>query len=140
MTFGIESILPTEFEVPTYRTLDPRRLSAHESQGLRVAEFDQFEEGRLLALQQNIETQGKRKETYDRKLKPSHIRAGDLVLLYDNRRLKFASKFGTDWLGPFRVQRKYDNGSFELETLDGTPLQTRVNKERIKLYKVQPPT
>ena len=109
-------------------------MSVEESQDLRIAEFDQLEEGRLLAIQKNIEVQEKRKETFDKNLVPPNINVGDLVLLFDSRHLKFSSKFDMDWMGPYRVLQKWENGSFQLAYMDGEPLRTRVNAARIKLY------
>ena len=134
MVHGCESVLPVEFEVPTFRTLDPRRLPEEESQDIRIANFDELEEGRLMALVKNIEAQEIRKEAYDDKLKTLTIKKGYLVLLFDGRHLKFSSKFANSWLGPFRVHEVFRNGSIQLAALDGTLFQNRVNADRLKVY------
>jgi hypothetical protein len=67
-------------------------------------------------------------------LKKKDVKEGDLVLLYDNRYLKFPSKLHTRWMGLFKVKSKWPNYSFQLETLEGEELPTRTNGARLRRY------
>lgn len=55
-------------------------------------------------------------------------------MLYDNRRERFPGKLHTRWMGPYRVTELYENGSLQLEDLQGNWLETRVNGSRVKRY------
>ena len=100
-----------------------------------------MEEIRTEALERTIEVQAKRKEKFDTKLPWSHgIQKGRSVLLYDNRRERFPGKLHTWWMGPYRVTKLYENGSLELEDLQGNWLETRVNGSRVKRYQPEKST
>ena len=82
--------------------------------------------------------QAKRKNDFDTKLPKSHgIQAGGMVLLYDKRHEEFPSKLHTRWMGPYRVTYIFQNGSLQLEDLQGNWLDTQVNGSKIKQYKPQ---
>lgn len=57
------------------RILDDRRLSPEDSQLIRLEEFENLEENRLAALTHTKAQQTSRKINYDKKLKPTAIRA-----------------------------------------------------------------
>ena len=68
-------------------------------------------------------------------MKSKGIKKGDLVLRY-NRNLDktFQKKFQVKWEGPFRVAESFANGTYQLENLDGTLNESRVNGMRLKIY------
>lgn len=75
-----------------------------------------LEEAREGALEQTRIIQLHRKESSDKKLPKDHrIRAGRLVLFYDN--MEFLGKLYTRWMGPYRVKTIYSNCSLQLEDL-----------------------
>ena len=77
----------------------------------------------------------KRKAEFDGKLPKSHgIQVGGMVLLYDNRHKDFPGKLHTRWMGPYKVNYIFPNGSLQLEDLQGVWLDTRVNGSRVKKY------
>ena len=80
-----------------------------------------------------MEVQTKRKDEFDAKLPKDHgIQTGGMVLLYDNRYEYFSGKLHTRWMGPYRVTEVFQNGSLQLEDLQGNWLDTRVNGSRVK--------
>ena len=68
-------------------------------------------------------------------MKDKKIGPTDLVLLYDSRFQKFPGKFRLHWLGPYKVRVIYENGSFDLEDSEGNVLPTRLNGNRLKVYR-----
>ncbi|OAE33718.1 hypothetical protein AXG93_601s1050 [Marchantia polymorpha subsp. ruderalis] len=129
-------ILPIEFEIPTKRTLDQRRLDAEESQAYRLQEVMALEERRQEAEDRTKQLQLRRKEKYDRRLKPVLLEKGDLALLYDSRHARFPGKLHLRWMGPYKVIEVFPNGSIQLAELTGEWLGTRVNGWRLKKYHV----
>lgn len=134
LTYGMNPILPIEFEVPTYRILCEERLSEEESELFRLEHLLKIEEDREQALEDTRVIQAKRKEKHDKKICKVELKEGDFALLYDNRHIKFPGKLHMRWMGPYKVDKIFDNGSLQLAELDGNLLATRVNGWRVKKY------
>lgn len=134
LVYKMDSVMPVEFEVPTYRTSITERLSPESSLSPRFQEIEKLEEDRFFSLDKTYKQQFFRKLRYDEKMKPVKIMEGDWVLMYDSRYKKFKGKLHTRWLGPFKVKTIYENGSLELLTIQNEPLETRINGSRVKLY------
>ncbi|OAE25999.1 hypothetical protein AXG93_1712s1790 [Marchantia polymorpha subsp. ruderalis] len=134
LVYGQHPILPIEFEVPTQRILDSRRLGAEESQLYRLQEVMMLEERRHEAKARTKKIQLRRKAKYDWRVKPVLLQKGDLALLYDNRHARFPKKLHLRWMGPFKVVEAFPNGSIQLADLSGQLLGTRVNGWRLKKY------
>ena len=135
LVFGQGAVHGVELEVETLRVMAYRQGIQTEDLGFRMMAIQDLEEIRREALEQTISVQAERKEKFDAKLPWSHgIRKNGLVLLYDNRREKFPGKLHTRWMGPYRVVELYENGSLQLEDLQGNWLETRVNGSRVKRY------
>jgi transposase InsO family protein len=136
LVFGVDVLQEIELEVETYRVMASEYGEQEEDLEDRFSQIDELEEHRRDSLELTIATQNRRKENFDRKLpQDTGIREGKLVLLFDNRHINFPGKLQTRWMGPFRVSEIFDNGTLQLEQLDGTPLETRTNGSRVKLYK-----
>jgi transposase InsO family protein len=135
LAFGLDSVVPIEFDILTYRTFELQRMSVEESMLERMKQLDQLEEDRYLALEHTKKIQDRRKKYFDKKLHTPQYKVGDFVLLFDNRFFKFPGKLHTHWPGPYRIEKDWPNGSFSLKTLAGEPLPTRVNAWRMKPYK-----
>lgn len=134
LAYGMHPIMPIKFEVPSYRILQQDRLSAEESQLIRLQNLMALEENREDSLEITKAIQAKRKEKHDKKIKRADVKDGDLVLLYDSRHVKFPEKLQLRWIGPYKVKKRYNNGSVQLEDLEGNLFATRVNGGRIKRY------
>lgn len=134
LTYGLDSIIPIEFSIPTERLLVSERLPPEESLASRLVTINCLDENRLLALETTIAVQGKRKSTYDKGLKPVQLSVGDFALVFDSRYMLFPGKLHTHWIGPYRVIKIWANGSVTLQTLDGHLLDTRINGFRLKKY------
>ncbi|CAM6093914.1 unnamed protein product [Calypogeia fissa] len=134
LVYGLHSVVPVEFELSTHRICEDARMGAEESQLIRLQDLEKLEEDRLQALEETVRQQSGRSRRYDKKLKLVEIKQGDLVLLFDNRYLLFPGKLHTRWLGPYKVKEIFQNGSLQLEDLQGEELITRVNGSRVKKY------
>jgi hypothetical protein len=135
LVFGQEAVHGVELEVETFRVMAARNAESRYDTLPRLLAIEELEEIRNEALEKTLGVQMKRKEDYDRKLPVDHgIREGGLVLLYDNRHKDFPGKLHTRWMGPYRVNQVHQNGSLQLENLQGQWLDTRVNGSRVKKY------
>ncbi|OAE25047.1 hypothetical protein AXG93_1939s1040 [Marchantia polymorpha subsp. ruderalis] len=68
----------------------------------------------------------RRKERYDRRVKPVLLQKGDLALLYDSRHARFPGKLHLRWMGPFKVVDVFPNDSIQLTDLSRQLLGTGV--------------
>jgi hypothetical protein len=113
LVYGMDSIMPVEFEVPTYQNSTAERLSPEASLSPRLQEIEKVEEDRFFSLDKTYKQQFFRKLRYDNKMKPVKIKEGDWVLMYDSKFKKFKGKLHIRWLGPFKVKKIYENGSLD---------------------------
>jgi transposase InsO family protein len=135
LVFGQYSLVPVEFEVPTLRVSLEERMEADQSLMERAYQLEELEELREDASKQVRRKQAKIKKQHDKRLrKTTFLLAGQLVLLYDSRYAHFPGKLHTRWLGPYVVHQVFQNGSIQLETLEGEVFSTRVHHDRLKRY------
>ncbi|KAL3701656.1 hypothetical protein R1sor_019678 [Riccia sorocarpa] len=99
LTYGLNSILPIEFEVPTYRILCEERLFDEDSQDHRHQQLIKLEEDREQSKEDVAAIQ--QKENHDKRIRKIDVKDKDLVLLYDNRHIKFPGKLHLRWMGPY---------------------------------------
>lgn len=77
---------------------------------------------------------GRKLDHNDRLPEDFKIRTGGIVLLYNNRHREFPNKLHTRWMGPYKVQQIFDNGSLQLTDVRGNPLKSKANGSRVKIY------
>lgn len=111
LTYGQHPILPVEFELPTHRILDRRRLGDEKSQLYRLQEVLSLKELREAAKQRTKQIQWKRKKAYDKRVQPVTLLKGDFALVYDSRHARFLGKLHLRWMGPYKVVDVFPNGS-----------------------------
>jgi glutamine synthetase adenylyltransferase len=136
LMYGIEAILPIEFEVQTLRIATEQRLDTLQSLKDRLASLEALNEGRQLATQHVEATQRRRKVAFDKRQKKRTLLPGMWVMVQDARKLEFPAKFDALWTGPYVIKEVFSNNSIQLKTLDGVDFPTRTNGSRCKEYKV----
>jgi hypothetical protein len=62
------------------------------------------------------------------------LKEGDLVMMFDaQHHCRAYKKLLPKWFGPFVINKVFiDNGSYELENVDGSPYPDRVNHDKLK--------
>jgi hypothetical protein len=91
--FGVEAILPIEFEVPSLRITIDARLDDSQSLKDRLERLEGLSEARRLVAQHVETAQRQRKVYFDKKVKKRTLNAGMWVMVQDAKRLKFLGKF-----------------------------------------------
>ena len=131
LVFGQNVIHGIELEVESHRIMAPRVKDPE----THLIAIEDLEEARKEALTRTTDIQARRKIEFDRKLPKDHgIKVGGMVLLYDNQHKDFTRKLHTRWMGPYKVNYIFPNGSLQLEDLQGVWLDTQVNGSRVKKY------
>ena len=76
-----------------------------------------------------------RKVWHDKNIKEKTLQEGYWALLYDSRFKYFKGKLMTRWLGPYTVEKCFDNGAFQIRTIDKEGIPLLFNGHIIKIYK-----
>ena len=100
----------------------------------RLAQLLALEEDRFIAEFHQKVQKAREKSWHDRHIKSKTFHIGDLVLLYDNKFIKFLGKFKTHWMGPCQIQQVIEGGAAQLNQLNGELFPTWINGSRLKLY------
>ncbi len=74
------------------------------------------------------------KKVFDKKVKKKEFKEGDLVMMFDARHHHRAfKKLLPKWFGPLVIKKMFvDNGSYELENVDGSPYPDRIYHDKLK--------
>ena len=136
LMYGVEAILPIEFEVMSLRIAINERLDTSQSLKDRLARLEALTEARQIASQHVEVIQRRRKVTFDKRNKVRTLLPGMWVMVQDARRLEFPAKFDALWTGPYIIKEVFPNNSVQLKTINGTDFPTRTNGSRCKEYKV----
>ena len=134
--FGQESVVPSEFMIPSLRIALENKLDDMESLQQRLNKLNELEK-RLLAQWATKVTQNRRKVWHDKHLKHSKFQAGQLVLKYNGRNEIKPGKFKVRWVGPYQIREIGDNGAVKLLTLNGEEVPQTINGSKLKLYHVR---
>ncbi len=78
--------------------------------------------------------QAQQKKAFDKKVKKRKFKEGDLVMMFDARHhCRVYKKLLPKWFGPFVIMKVFvDNGSYELENVNGSPYPYRINHDKLK--------
>lgn len=136
LMYGIEAILPIEFEVQSLRIAIDERLDDSDSLRDRLERLKALSESRRMASQHVEVIQRRRKVAFDKRNKVRTLQPGMWVMVQDARKLEFPGKFDALWTGPYIIQTMFPNNSLQLKTLDGSEFPTRTNGSQCKEYKV----
>jgi hypothetical protein len=74
------------------------------------------------------------KKVFDKKVKIKEFKEGDLVMMFNVRHhRRVYKKLLPKWFGPYVIKKVYiDNGSYELENVDGSPYLNHINHDKLK--------
>ena len=132
--------MPMEYILPSLRVAQITGMTDIATVGEWLTQLLTLEEDRFIAGFHQKVQKAREKSWHDRHIKSKTFQIGDLVLLYDNKFIKFPGKFKTHWLGPYQIQQVTEGGVVQLSTLDGELLPTWINGSRLKLYSDSHPT
>ena len=54
--------------------------------------------------------------------------------MFDSKFKYFQGKFQTHWLGPYEIEKVFDNGVVQIRTIDEEKVPLLVNGHRLKVY------
>ena len=127
--------MPMEYIVPSLKIATLTDMEDGEIVNERLLNLVKIEEDRFVAGFHQQVQKNREKTWHDRHIKSKGIKIGDLVLMYDNKFMRFPGKFCMHCLGPYQVRHVTKGGAASLAKSDGTILPTMVNGSRMKLYR-----
>lgn len=131
--------MPLEYVIPSLRVTAFTNITDPDAVQERLAALIEHDEDRFLAGFHQHVHKSIEKAWHDRHIKNTQFQKDDLVLLYNNKFMKFPGKFHQHWLGPYQVLFVTNRGEVELKKLDGTMVAGHVNGSRLKLYRATEP-
>ena len=135
LVYGQEALLPIEVEVPSHKLLLRTGQEPHEQWDNRLMNLHKLEATREMAMDYYIFQASKKRDKFNEQLKAKDLGNGMLVLRYDSRLdNRYDAKFLPRWEGPFLIDHRYKNGSYQLKDLSGKLHQSRVNGWRLKPF------
>ena len=98
-------------------------------------QLNELDEKHLAIVDQTVLIQQQRSNSHNRFIKKKVFHEVDWELLYDSRfKRDFKGKLRTIWLGPYLVDRAFDNGTVHLVTIDENRAPLFANGHRLRLY------
>ena len=92
VVYGIEAILPIEFEVESLRVAVATRLNDSQSLKNRLTEFEELDKKRRRAAQHIKAIQMRRKIIFDKRNKKRALQPGMMVMIQDGKKKDFPGK------------------------------------------------
>ena len=94
-------------------------LDLTEAQRNKLNKLNELDEKRTTAVHQTTLIQQHRSKWHDRFIKKKVFYEGYWALLYDSMfKRDFKGKLCTRWLGPYQIDKAFDNGTIRLITID----------------------
>ena len=110
-------------------------LDVTEAQKSRLNQLNELDEKCIVAVDQATLIQQQRSKWHDRFIKNKVFYEGYWELLYDSRfKRDFKGKPGTRWLGPYQIDKVFDNGTICLVTVNENRTPFFANGQRLRLY------
>ena len=135
LVYGQEALLPIELELASLRVITNNSTKPSERLQQRILDLERLELDREEAINYYAAQAEKRRKKFNQNLVDKKLKEGMLVLRYDNRfDNRKDGKLLAKWEGPFLVLKRYNNGSYQLQDVEGKVHQTRVNGWRLKPY------
>nr|GEV96346.1 reverse transcriptase domain-containing protein [Tanacetum cinerariifolium] len=130
LTYGTKAVMPTEIEMPTYRTATVDVVNNDEELRLNL---DLLEERRERAAVCEARAKSKMMKYYNARVRGVAFKPGDFV--YRNNDASHAvagGKLGPKWEGPYEVTEALGNRAYKLRSTDGTVLPRTWNVTNLK--------
>ncbi|XP_019241237.1 PREDICTED: uncharacterized protein LOC109221230 [Nicotiana attenuata] len=149
LVYGTEAVIPVEVGEPSLRY---SHISGAVNDESRLQDLDMVEERRDMAHIRTIAQKQQVERYYNKKAKVRSLKVGDYVLKAKTLASKDPNegKLGTNWDGPYKITATANKGAFQLEIMEGKPLQNNwnvahhknlhyMNGSRSPLYKQKSP-
>ena len=130
--YGKSGFFPIEFEINTLRTTTEENLDLMEAYKNHLNQLNELDEKRTNVVHHTSLIQQQCSKWHDRFIKKKIFCEGDLDLLYDSQfKRDFKGKLCTRWLGPYKIDKVFDNGTIYLPTINENQIPLFANGHRL---------
>ena len=128
LAFGLEVVMPVEFQVPSLRIQVRERLPKGKSKQIQLQHLLELGKNRVRSMAILEQEQRRRKAFVDRHrhAREKDFTVGKAVLVFQTRMGQMPGKLRFRWTGPYWVVGA-ENDTFQLGTLAGEVLRQKVN-------------
>ena len=113
LVYGKSIVFPIEIEIKTMRKTMEENLDLTEAQKNQLNQLNELDEKSIIVVHHTTLIQQLRSKRHDRFIKKNMFCEGDWDLLYDSQfKRDFKGKLCTRWLGPYKIDQVFDNGTF----------------------------
>ena len=99
-----------------------------------MEQLSELDEIRQDVVQRTSIVHQQRGKWHDKYIKEKKFQARDWALLFDSKFKYFQGKFQTHWLGPYEIEKLFENGAVKIQTIDEEKVHLLVNGHRFKVY------
>nr|GEY18839.1 reverse transcriptase domain-containing protein [Tanacetum cinerariifolium] len=130
LIYGTEAVIPTEIEMPTYRTAVVDVVNNDEELRLNL---DLLEERQERAAVREARAKSKMMKYYNARVRDVAFKPCDFVYRSnDASHATAGEKLGPKWEGPYEVTEALGNGAYKLRSTNGTVLPRTWNVANLK--------
>lgn len=135
LIYGTKVVLAIEVEIPYLRVLMETKLDVEKWVQTRFDQLNLIEEKRMAAVCHGKLYQQRLKKVFDKKIRPRHLKEGDLVLrnflpIHKDPH----GKWTPNYEGSYVVNKAFSRGALILTIMDGAELPRSVNFDAVKKY------
>ena len=135
LVYGYEAVLPIEIEIKSLRVMMEAKNPESEWARKRYDHLVSLDEKRMDALFHTQIYQRRIARTFNKKVKPEKIKAGDMVLKQSKAIvLDPRGKFRLNWEGPYLVKTVLPKGAIKISNLEGNEFIDPVNLDHLQKY------
>ena len=140
LLYGKHHVFPFDITDSSWYTLDWHSIqTTEELLAIRAIQLahrdDDIEEASATLLQSRIRSTRDWAQRNEHTLVEGNYKPGTIVLVYNSvLQMQHGRKGEIRWIGPYRVRKQNTRGSYELNELDGTPIDAVFAGNRLKKY------
>ncbi|CAM8969466.1 unnamed protein product [Rhodiola kirilowii] len=132
LIYGKPCHLPVEQEYKSFWVVRELNFNLKTAGEKRLLDLNELNEIILDSYETAKIYKQKQKKWHDKKILRKEFKEGDQVLLFNPRLRLFPGKLKSRWMGPFKIQKVFEDGHVNLFNTRGEIF--KANGQRLKLY------
>ena len=133
LVYSQEALLSIDLEMESLRVIEKNGLKPRDKVKERLLQLTLLQNDPKESREYYKLKVARQRDRFNKQLASKDIKENQLVLRYNNKcEHNKGGKFDLRQEGPFQILQKLDNGSYQLQSVDGRLHHTRINGWRLK--------